>query len=1739
MSDLNDLPDSQEMNKDETLDKEENKEDILDMTKMHSSDADDESDESFKQIKKELMKKSIEPYSPDSPRYSDNDKEVEDDDVEDDDVEEEEVEKDDDVEEVEEEKDDDVEEVEEEKDDKESNDDDEDEGEEIPILDDGDGLDMDMDMEEPILGAEPHKTIEFDDINIGDLFLIIFLDKNRYTDYLGKVTEITDDYIVINNDKIIYYSEGLIQLTHTEYTIIDMDMIVETEFSVLDGDNIFKEEKIDLLVDVKSKKEKIYTISEIKEDFISNIINLYDIYDNELLIKKVTEMSYSFIDLIEENKINHDIDNTDSLQFIKDFIKNNELNFPSFIVPIVGMKKKLFNSEFPETEGIILNTIEEELIRKYNVLNDTDDFSSKEYKIYMNNLLSDEFESYLNDPNKKGCSDISYSGPVLRDCLNESNPCNGLNGDYFVDLLKIRNDLNMIYNSDKNTIVDERYINIIGFLLIPLQHINSILNMNLYNGLYHLNEIIKNNSKKTTLKDIITNNEMESNIITNESVKQDYDQSVLTKYLFNVDDKIPYDDFKVYLKNNFPTNSDIIDSLNISITDDKKLFDLLYNYDDLNKILNLLNISMNDMKYDKKNELSKLIEGNIKKYTDQYNKILKKYIKPIKKIKIINKELDSDEKIKLCLELIFSKTDLVYRNNLLSKFISLYGRDHNKESEDKYFYYNIYKDSEKLICKHYLYLINDDKESFNTLRSLYGDTPKEGNIYCKKCCRYICHEDFSTFEGFHEGSPTTSKELAKDIEEVLDLDKKEIKESYDFIKNISEKFNINLQNDDMVKIINSYLLMNHNNLYDYRYEMNVLKDHPFMKGTQSHSKTESLKEYLVSVNNLLSAIFLIFIQVQVSQNTYNINFNRRLNLINSDDSWKNLHTSDNHKSINPKVLTFIEAKLKSLIEKYPKDKTFEFIDELLNEKEIYNLFTFRQQFTNIIRYWLNPQYELFTILEKSLLFDTGINTKYIKDSWVTYKPLYDNKLIKQVNNYVQFNNEINKKYFVNNSLQNISLLKDINNDEPKYKELGIKLSEIMNNPSFKRLYSYSLKLYGESEIFPILNLLTKQFINTFKDKKDIISLLKKCNYNHETNSYSSIKYNLLKKVFLDDIINLEIKKDYDNITKFIHMNKHNNEYLLLNSNVKIVDGQHIYYSYTPPNVFLNDSFDTLTDDNSIILDKMFKYYCLDKNDNLIPNFVKEVNGVIINFNVVNYLLLDFNEELSDKISECKKTDIPRTKENFQLIINYLINKNKLQHYPNNYVEYTEKYSNQYISEFLKKSYLSETRILDFIEGYLDEDDIAYNDFNNIKTLMLNIIHIKEINKEELFSQFNNLLSNLIGFQKKYIENTDQLYNTLIKNDMFSKFNKHQLDRLTFKLSKEEHKLLIEDTGFTPETNIPFFLNKIINKLNSKQTSDTMVNYLFYYLSVLKNNENGNFNSKLRKSEWKMSESKIENITDYLSVNTFLLHNSMFFKNKMKDFDNNNKYSGFNQYREKGYSIFFEGLYNYIHRYRNNLYKLKTNNDVIKNNQMKLFNNFIFVFIINKVSEYINLLLDNTSKEYIEAVKMCDKNDNTEITIENNVIILSRFLLDILINTYDKLYDINWIYIDNNTYQNKLDEHNAREKQHTLDKLDNMSDDKRRLFSVKQKIGEGVMYKESEKENYDFRMGKEYEQKTVDERVAMQKEMYDDTEIVDAQVAILTVEDDSNNQEGYYDETNFVAEGDEDDDDLDVLQLDHD
>ena len=382
--------------------------------------------------------------------------------------------------------------------------------------------------------------------------------------------------------------------------------------------------------------------------------------------------------------------------------------------------------------------------------------------------------------------------------------------------------------------------------------------------------------------------------------------------------------------------------------------------------------------------------------------------------------------------------------------------------------------------------------------------------------------------------------------------------------------------------------------------------------------------------------------------------------------------------------------------------------------------------------------------------------------------------------------------------------------------------------------------------------------------------------------------------------------------------------------------------------------------------------------------------------------------------------------------------------------------------------------------------------------------------------------------------------------MYLQFNKLQKERFSFKLNKKEKTSLERSLGFIPETNILFYLNSILNKLDDKIINDKMINNIFYYLSFLKNTNNGNFNPIIKKKNtWKMSESKLEYISDYLSINTFLLHNEIFLRNKIQDFDKGVKYSGFNQYRKNNYHIFFNELYIHINKYRDNIYKLKTNNNIFKVSQLKILNKYIFIFIINKISEYINSLLDDKSTEYNSMKVKCDNIPDSDITVENSVIILSRFLLDILVNTYDKLYDTNWIYIDKDTYKNKLDGHNAREKQFNLDKLDHMTDDKRRLYVANQQIKSGITYKESEKENLKRFIEGERDQQIMDEREEQQKSLFEETMNSGDTLSVNLFQDqeldiiDPDADEGYYDQDDFAADGEENEDNLDNLQLNAD
>ena len=250
---------------------------------------------------------------------------------------------------------------------------------EIPI-DLQEGVDDDYKMVDDDDEGESEQTNKIDiDVNSGDLCLLILEKSDKFKDFIGLITETTDDYILLKNEveqqiKINIDEENNYTLKLDDGTnIIEILPIKEVDpEEVLKDDDIFKDDDIKLKVEEVDKQFKKYNDKEIKEDFISEIINLYNRFDDELLIKKITEMSYSFFDLIKENKSISEIDRTDVLSFVKSMVNNNNFNLPDFILPIVSLKKKLFQEDgeiIIENEYINVNDTATELIDKYNEMN--------------------------------------------------------------------------------------------------------------------------------------------------------------------------------------------------------------------------------------------------------------------------------------------------------------------------------------------------------------------------------------------------------------------------------------------------------------------------------------------------------------------------------------------------------------------------------------------------------------------------------------------------------------------------------------------------------------------------------------------------------------------------------------------------------------------------------------------------------------------------------------------------------------------------------------------------------------------------------------------------------------------------------------------------------------------------------------------------------------------------------------------------------------------------------------------------------------------------------------------------------------------------------------------------------------------------------------------------------------------------------------------------------------------------
>lgn len=1548
-------------------------------------------------------------------------------------------------------------------------------------------------------------------INMGDIYLLIIEKGDKFKDYMGSVLDIFDDFFVLNNDKDqkikINIIDGQISLDlDDDATIIDIVKVQEIDIKdTLNESQVFKEDSIKIKVEEVEKKYKKYNDTEIIEDFISEIINLYDIYDDELFLRNITDMAHSFFEMIKNKSDISDINKTDSLQFIKNMTDNN-FNLPDYILPIVSSNKKLYLSD-DEIVSSLNNTIftstEQELVDLYHELNAD---KSINYFKYLSILFSPKFAAYVNNDENKGCL-INYKGQYFRDCFDIENPCYSLsNSDgsfnetpYIIDFLKSRDDIYIINDNEKIPYLVEDNFNIIGFLFVPENYSKYFLKLNINNH-FTLNENIILYERLYNIKSLrnyLSDKDILLKSINDTTVKDDFDKNIIQKFMLDVNTNQNLSELTDILIKNLPTNNDIINKYF-----DENIFNFIYNYKDFEILLSYYELFINDILKDTKIEITDKIKQNIKLYEETYKKLLKSVIKEPKKIKFITKQLDINDKIKICLDFIFTTKNVVYKNSLLNRFIKVYCREPNETDSDKNWLYSP-QTNEKILCKHYCYLCKIDKhpEYYNNLISLFGSEPDNGNISCKVCGHFIDNVNFSTFDGFSDGSVIQIREtmdndnLDDNISSNIELKK--------YINKISKLFNIKLYPNDLENIINIYQLIDINKLLNFRYsDDNIINNDPFIsklkekypvvkktkdKDTKKLNEKNkgkikkslvSFKKYLLDVTKLLLTIILIFIHMQISTNTYPINLNNMYNIFIFDDksSWKMFNISNDDSFLNKRLIEYINVKIESKIKS---------LYEKLENKSLFDQPDLKSHMINTIKYILNPQYNLYKSIDRYYTLTITSGYLYTKEEWPTFKPLNDNKLVLKINEYVNSHNEIMKQYFMNSdSLENISLIKDINNVQSKYEEFRLPVSNLMNNPSYKRLYMYSLKLYGKcSTIPPILDLLTNKFINDMNNQ-DITDLLKSCNYN---DGYTKVLFNDFKKIIIAAITNYEIDttKDKDNIVKFKNININNTEYLLLNSNRKG------YYKYVPAKIFINLPFDELNKQNGDFIDKLFNNYCIDSHGDLIENTSVE--------NQLNFYKLDFKVDFEDNSPECSKSKIPHTSENYHKIMKYIINRYKLNFNPLNFIDYTESYNNEFINNLLHNDIYVENRLYSFINNdkYLKdvEDSLIFQQLNTIIEKIITDKQNKSFNLEETQKDIKTFLPILNSKKEEYLQNINDLYNNILKNDTYySKFNKLQITRIKNLVPK------IKDLNNID--NISLILNKLLEDINNNNIYNRFIGDLYYNLSRIKNKYKKY--KYIRKGLWKMSDTSNDKFNNYLNMNDSLLHFDQFFIRKKEQFENGTHYSGFKQYDSHESSIYFEELFKYIKNYNLNLDLLKGSDKNIFNDDVLInITSFIFIFIINKIAEYISKLFDDSSDVYKINTTLFEKYDPDVINIDNNIVYLSRFLLDIIIDMYEKLYNPNWVFTNNDVLNNSIMKQVSREKQNYINKIDRMSKSDKFLNDLKQEIGTSMLFHESAADNADFVASEDYEKDFLSQlQGGYEQHLYDpveNNEIVDGEI----------------------------------------
>ena len=1511
-------------------------------------------------------------------------------------------------------------------------------------------------------------------LTIGDLFLFqLDPSKSPRTDtFLTKLVEIVKQDMTAhfedeNGEIIVFACEELSTDDSSEsfrilyetpgYKILDMAVIYRYDPEITPFQDM-ELETVDDEISVSVSQNNVYSQEVQRDDILFQYIRSLGIYDQPFLIQRAHESIAHLTQMISEG----------SEPLSDSLIPITPGKLPNFLTPLLDESVYVLPDQG-------LSYIEETFnIRSMNYSESID------FQLRHENILDGDLS------NGSGFVTNEYSGTYLLDCLQTAS-CRGIDGMYMYDERRHPSSIQIpVFTRNE---LGEDNTHFVEIYTPPQIKIASVLEEpydKVYYGLYenttllfplrermeiHLDYDMRKHGIRNTLKEA----QIVGHIAGPTTLREVNGQYFVSHRL---SERNTADSFSETLRNNISQASDII-----SYFTEKGAYNTCRNYDDLLPTLYKYGLSYEKLLPSVRKPLAVMIQ----KYVNQQRGVS---VKRETSVESLIKRLSIGEKIKRARDFILSVTNVQEKNELLSEFIRVYTRESDKSNEDNNYLYNKYA-NEKLLCKHYRYLVQvkNDNTVFETMVTIYGDTPRDGKICCQVCGEYICEEEASLHEGFSDGVPMQSRSVMDPIDTSEQIKRQEFLDSNETeverLTVLSSAIGVELTPDMLYDILKTDSQVDSNELQMVRYNMPANSEHPRVskmlaeikkkeKQTKDKKQKKSLKRqkeqiitefinWLKDTRKALVYLSLISVFIQTAVPSLNLKNNVEFRVIDT-------HTG----GFRDATIQYLEKKLQRVCENYKTDPFWRKSMGLFTEPA--ESVSLTLQLKNTITYLLSASFpdvrRRVKLYDEFTEFDKGL---YLKPEWTLFKPHSQNSLNQSVNQCVMkgLHTESLRRVVRGYLIENVSLIRPISNGIRTLSQLcEIPSLQIIQNPSFQRLFQTTVSCYGNHPNHIKFTILIHQLLASSGESEQIRSILQRNGWNPKSEGFPSLDFYKWRNKIIPDILGLSSKEGSSHIqscypnpvacNSFIHRMVNNFNYSLLNTYPKRV------YGYIPPSVFPEKPYKLLEEFYPELLQSLFESYRV----NVVGDIVKHKSSE----NPCDRFFLSSMSD-NDRLSTGSMKHMTQDEDHFQKLLTLKRKRGSLEY--RSTFPIIQHYTKDDYQLTTQSHIVGNYRLIQWIDMHSRKNskDETWTDIHQrIKKCMS-----EQSDSPAISKSIQTVFSQLLEYQNECIDIVCQF---LSQSSEIDNERRNRLSKLFGIKYTSDNLVKIMQT----------YLKQC--QVSDIQTSLTECNQLLSLttgsvFSTTSRAEDVNNRPMNIPNRWNLTPKTTEGIHKFLARSLYDEHTVVPSSWLIHDYQmnpNSRKYQvGFESYalNDIDSCVYLTGLHNYLQDELIHSELLRGDNHSKYTQKLSMiYYRFQLAYVLSEIVRYIQDLRDTQSDVSLDANLLFSSLENeTEEHIQRSVHICSLFLMDFVTHLFMTHYDPKWLYMNRGeSLEKQLAKQKEREKGERIRQLDSAAgSEEREIMTAKQEAGLTNWFREAEENARNYVGNAEWEQASKEDR----------------------------------------------------------